>query len=99
MSEKPKTVNWFCHICGEFVATHTVYDPCPNSVRHKRALAPTLVWMPPTTQRVPMRVHPEARDALNALLYHDERFHTCGYSSFIMAAVKAAREGKFKVTV
>ena len=46
-----------------------------------------LPWTPPSSERVPMNVHPEARDRLKQTLMNDGRFHGLGYSQFIMMAL------------
>jgi hypothetical protein len=47
-------------------------------------------WEPPDGRRVPISVHPDARDALNQLLRHDTRYQGVSYSEFLMAAVAYA---------
>ena len=46
-------------------------------------------WTPPDPERVPMQVHPEARDALRELLIADPALTGVGFSEFIMRAVRA----------
>lgn len=56
---------------------HELYDPALWNSR----------WVPPTKDRVPINIHPEARDRLHNVLMTDYRFHGMGYSQFIMMAL------------
>lgn len=47
-------------------------------------------WKPPSAKRVPIMVHPEARDALVHLLTNEYAGTGIGYSQFLMGAVKQA---------
>ena len=49
-------------------------------------------WTPPSEDRVPILIHPDAKQALIDLLVYDERFQGVGYSQFIMQAVRDARK-------
>ena len=51
-------------------------------------------WKPPTATRVPILIHPDARDALRALLSEHPRFRESGigYSEFIVRCVREARK-------
>jgi hypothetical protein len=49
-------------------------------------------WYPPTNERVPIKIHPQAQDRLSHLLWHDPRFQAIGYSQFIMMALDLFEE-------
>lgn len=57
----------------------------------KQCLAPDFQWLPPTTDREPVLIHPDAKSALRALLVNEPEYHEMGYSEFIMRAVVEAR--------
>ena len=50
-------------------------------------------WTPPSWDRVPINIHPDAREALRKLLMTPE-FQGVGYSEFIMNAVQEAKRSK-----
>lgn len=54
-------------------------------------------WIPPDGDRVPMNVHPAAREALRWLLTHDLSGTGVGYSEFVMASVHAYERGEWKL--
>jgi hypothetical protein len=44
-------------------------------------------WTPPDSGRVPINIHPQARDRLASVLFKDRRFDGMTPSQFIMAAL------------
>lgn len=44
-------------------------------------------WKPPSKDRVPINIHPDARERLRNALMDDPRLHGVGYSEFIMRAL------------
>jgi hypothetical protein len=52
-------------------------------------LAQWINWKPPTTERVEIHIHPDARSALIQLLWLDD-YASVGFSEFIMRAVHQA---------
>jgi hypothetical protein len=50
-------------------------------------------WVPPSKEREPILIHPEARKRLSNLLYHEPLMQGVGYSEFVMRAVAAAKRG------
>ena len=44
-------------------------------------------WIPPSNERIPINIHPEARDRLTHNLNYNPRFAGIGYSQFVMLAL------------